>query len=134
MKALGDFDTNYTAHFSPDARLVVLVPTFGQHADDARDPEILVIDATTGAVDRRMYSGPWALPSLDFDAAGSRMLVTEAMNLNVWRTSREWRQSEQQTPMPRKVLDTLKILAEEQAKNAAASGAEPASAPKSTGT
>lgn len=110
MKALGDFDANYTAHFSPDARRVVLLPTFGHHADDARDPEILVIDVTTGDVDRRINSGPWALPSLDFDADGSRMLVAGAMNITFWRNSPGWRQREQQTPMPRKMVDTLKIL------------------------
>lgn len=109
-KALGDFDSNYTAQFSPDARRVVLLPTFGHHADDARDPEILVIDAVTGAVNRRIDSGPWALPSLDFDADGSRMLVAGAMNLTFWRNSPGWRQREQQNPMPRKVVDTLQIL------------------------
>ena len=108
----------------------MLAPTFGHHADDARDPEILVIDATTGAVDRRMYSGPWALPSSDFDADGSRMLVAGAMNLTFWRTPHEWRQSEKQSPMPRKVVDTLRILKEGRAKNAAA----PATAPMNTGT
>lgn len=129
LRALGDFDTNYAAYFSPDARRVVLLPTFGHHDDDMRDPEILVVDAMTGAVDRRMYSGPWALPSLDFDADGSRMLVAGAMNLDFWRTFGGWRQSEQQNPMPRKVVDTLKILKEGQAKNAAA----PETAPTSTG-
>lgn len=109
-KALGDFDANYTSHFSPDARRVVLLPTFGHHADDARDPEILVIDAATGAVERRIYSGPWALPSLDFDADGGRMLVAGAVNLTFWRNSPGWRQREQQNPMPRKMVDTLKIL------------------------
>jgi len=133
LRALGDFDTNYTAVFSPDARRVVLLPTFGHYDDDMRDPEILVVDTMTGAVDRRMYSGPWALPSLDFDAEGSRMLVAGAMNLDFWRKFGGWRQSEQQNPMPRKVVDTLKILKEGQAKEATASGAAPASAPKSTG-
>ncbi len=108
-KALGDFDANYAAHFSPDARRVVLLPTFG-HQADARDPEILVIDTATGAVECRINSGPWALPSLDFDADGSRMLVAGAMNLTFWRNSPGWRQLEQQKPMPRKMVDTLKIL------------------------
>jgi hypothetical protein len=129
MRTLGDFDTNYAAYFSPDARRVVLMPTFGHHADDTRAPEILVIDATTGAVDRRMYSGPWALPSLDFDAEGSRMLVAGAMNLDFWRQFGQWRQSEKQTPMPRKVADTLIILKEALAKGPVA----PETAPKSTG-
>ena len=101
-------------------RLVVLLPTFGHNADDTRDPEILVIDVATGAVGRRIYSGPWALPSLDFDADGSRMLVAGAMNLNFWRKSHAWRQSEKRNPMPRKVVDTLKILKEGQAMTAAA--------------
>jgi hypothetical protein len=110
IRALGDFEANSSAHFSPAARRVVLLPTFGSPADDARDPEILVIDATTGAVDHRIYAGPWALPSLDFDADGNRMLVAGAMNLNFWRLSPGWRQAEEQSPLPRKVVDTLKIL------------------------
>jgi hypothetical protein len=134
MKALGDFDTNYRAHFSPDARFVVLLPTFGHDASDARDPEILVIDAATGAVDRRMYSGPWALPSLDFDADGGRMLVAGAMNLQDWREFGAWRQMEAQKPMPRKVVDTLKILKDGLAKDSAAPETAPTSKPKSTGT
>jgi hypothetical protein len=103
------------------------MPTFGHHADDTRAPEILVIDATTGAVDRRMYSGPWALPSLDFDAEGSRMLVAGAMNLDFWRQFGQWRQSEKQTPMPRKVADTLIILKEALAKGPVARGSPPLS-------
>lgn len=133
LKALGDFDTNYRPHFSPDARFVVLLPTFGHHADDVRDPEILVINAATGAVDRRMYSGPWALPSLDFDADGGRMLVAGAMNLQFWRRSGAWRQLESQNPMPRKVVDTLNILKEDRAKDSAAPEIGPRSKPKGTG-
>lgn len=134
MKGVGDFDTNYRAYFSPDARFVVLLPTFGHHADDVRDPEILVIDTVTGAVNRRMYSGPWALPSLDFDADGGRMLVAGAMNLQDWRMSGAWRQWEAHNPMPRKVVDTLKILKEGLAKDSAAPETVPTSKPKSTGT
>jgi hypothetical protein len=93
-----------------------------------------VIDAATGAVDRRMYSGPWALPSLDFDADGGRMLVAGAMNLQDWREFGAWRQMEAQKPMPRKVVDTLKILKDGLAKDSAAPETAPTSKPKSTGT
>jgi hypothetical protein len=127
LQALGDFDTDYRAHFSPDARCVVLLPTFGHRADDVRDPEILVIDSLTGAVNRRLYSGPWALPSLDFDADGGRMLVAGTMNLQDWRMSGAWRRLETQNPMPRKVVDTLIILKEAMAKDSAAPEAAPAS-------
>lgn len=129
MNALGNFDTNTRAYFSPDARFVVLLPTFGHHGDDPRDPEILVIDSVTGAVNHRMYSGPWALPSLDFDSDGGRMLVAGAMNLQHWRMSGEWRRWEMQNPMPRKVIDALRILKEGLAKDSPASDAAATSRP-----
>jgi hypothetical protein len=114
LKALGNFDTGYNARFSPSGRLVVLLPTFGDKHDDLRDPEILVINVATAAVQHRIYSGPWALPSIDFDETGNRLLVAGAINLRFWRRTYEWRQLEQQSPMPRKVIDTLKIIKDRQ--------------------
>ena len=110
IKVLGDFDLECNATFSPDARRVVLLPAFGWHDDDPRDPEILVIDSDTGAVKRRMYSGPWALPSSDFSADGSLLIVARAIDVHHWRFQAGWRRWERQNPMPRKVADTLKIF------------------------
>jgi hypothetical protein len=110
LKALGRFDAGYTASLSPDGRLTVLLPTFGFQGDDTRDPMILVINNASGAVDLRLYTGPWALASVDFDRTGNHLLVAGSINFEFWRRFFEWRQLEQQSPMPRKVADALKII------------------------
>jgi hypothetical protein len=135
IKVLGDFDLECNATFSPDARRVVLVPAFGWHDDDPRDPEILVIDSATGAVERRMYSGPWALPSSEFSADGSLLIVAGAIDVHHWRFLAGWRQWERQNPMPRKVADTLKIFRDRleqdgRGQDAAAPGLAPGRAAK----
>ncbi len=116
LTPLGKFDTAYTATFSPDGVRTLLLPTFGHAGSDIRDPEILVINNATGAVEQRLYTGPWSLPSLDFDSTGKRLLVAGAMNFGFWRRFADWTQLEQTSPMPRKVADMLRIIAEAQGK------------------
>ncbi|NOY42698.1 MAG: WD40 repeat domain-containing protein [Planctomycetes bacterium] len=111
IRSLGEYELGYSATFSPDGRHTILVPTFGSSGKDVRDPEIIVVSNATGTVDHRFYTGPWSIPSVDFDQTGTRLLVAGSINVDFWRRFGEWRQLEQQKPMPRKVADLLRSIA-----------------------
>ncbi|QDT01243.1 WD40 repeat domain-containing protein [Adhaeretor mobilis] len=112
LKSFGEYELGYSGHFSPDGSRTVLLPTFGNSGKYIRDPEIIVIDNATGTVEHKFYSGPWSLPSVDIDHTGTRMLVAGSINVAFWRRFGEWRLLEQQKPMPRKVSDLLRIIAD----------------------
>lgn len=120
LKSFGEYELGYTGHFSPDGSRTVLLPTFGNSGDFSREPEIIVIDNATGSVEHRFYSGPWSLPSVDIDHTGTRMLVAGSINVEIWRRFGEWKLLEQQKPMPRKVADLLRIVADWKAAELAA--------------
>lgn len=116
-KDLGEFEEDYAARFSPNGARVVLLPNFAHKADVPLDPEILVIDVADATVESRIYIGPWALPSADFDESGNKLLVGKAINVMFLRRFGEWRQLEQQQPISQKVVDTLQIIKDWQAAN-----------------